>query len=87
MASEQALSIQGVKDRSPAGNAVDAHVRVQTVSPVFSRSSISGKTEEIRDVANLPVRGSDAWTINLFVRVKKLGCFTKLTASQPIFPS
>ena len=67
------LKVNGVTDVSPAHNAIrDGEVEFRVNGPVFRLGEVAREKfgEEIR-VEGLPVRGSDPWTINCFVRVQK----------------
>src|SRR4029079_17800354 len=62
------LIIRGVKDRSPAGNAIaNRSVPLAALSPVWLQTD---ETQEAT-VDSLPVNGSDPWTINLMLRIDK----------------
>jgi alpha-mannosidase len=68
------LSISGVKDRSPAGNAMK-NVSAECVAsgPVYTLAAMTPEQRgsSQRDVANLPVKAGDSWTINMFVKMDK----------------
>ena len=68
------LQVSGVADASPAHNTQkSAAIEFQVNGPVFERAEI--KKEEmgsaVKDVAGLPVKGGDSWTINFSVRTDK----------------
>jgi alpha-mannosidase len=68
------MRISGVKDASPAHNALaPATLDLAVHGPVFQLAEVSREQlgTEIRDVAKLPVKASDAWTLNLWVRTDK----------------
>ena len=74
------LSVQGIADVSPAANVLrPATVSVDLAEPVFTLPAYSAATSAGPDAAvdtvgleqpapKLPVKGSDPWTINCFVR-------------------
>lgn len=66
------LQVRGVRDCSPARNAVaQAVTPVALIQPAFSLPEVvtcDGKTSREIPVAGLPVGGKDPWTINFFVR-------------------
>lgn len=69
---EYRLKISGVADRAPAGNAMGgASASFRVPKAVFTLDQIGADRmgTSIRDVAGLPVKASDSWTINVFVRV------------------
>lgn len=73
MGQEHTLKISNVRDTSPARNAITgASVQVAAPGPVYHLSAVTadqrGKTLE---VAGLPVRAKDHWTLNMFVRMDK----------------
>ena len=67
------LSVAGVRDLSPAGNAVlPASVAIQPAKPVFTVADLQtfngvkrGFSQD--SASNLPVKATDSWTINMFV--------------------
>ena len=65
------LSVAGVRDASPAGNASrPSPVQVNLTGPVFTLDQYTcdgKKTKEI-PAPGLPVAAGDSWTINVFVR-------------------
>lgn len=68
------LTIDGVRDASPAKNAMPrATADLRVDGPVFELAAIPRENmgASIRDVPNLPVKAGDAWTLNVFVRVEK----------------
>jgi alpha-mannosidase len=68
------LSIHGVKDTSPAHNAMKpASFDLRVAGPVFSVERVSAEQmgHEMRDVPHLPVKAQDAWTLCMFVRPDK----------------
>jgi alpha-mannosidase len=68
------LHVSGVADASPAHNTLrSAIVELKVNGPVFERAEITHEQmgTEVRDVAGLPVKAGDAWTLNLFVRTDK----------------
>ncbi len=71
------LKIDGVKDLSPAGNETHASSPVSFVKPVFSSvdpQTFDGKNvgPAKRNVAGLPTKGNQTWTINQFVYVDEM---------------
>jgi alpha-mannosidase len=64
------MTIRGVQDQSPAGNAVAAApVPLDLVKPVFSVDELqAGSPPPEQPVAGLPVKAGDPWTINCFVK-------------------
>jgi alpha-mannosidase len=65
------LKISGVKDESPAHNAMKAAViELAIKGPVFTLTEVKPEQmgSTIRDVAGLPIKAKDAWTMNMFVR-------------------
>jgi alpha-mannosidase len=65
------LKISGVKDASPAHNGMrPATVAFAIKGPVFTLAEVKPEQmgTEIRDVAGLPTKAKDAWTLNMFVR-------------------
>lgn len=69
------LQVRGVRDCSPARNAIaQATTAVSLIQPAFSLPEVvvcDGKTTREIPVAGLPVGAKDAWTINFFVRTKQ----------------
>ncbi len=68
------LHVSGVRDVSPAANAMaPASIDFSVTGPVYALERIGpeqmGKT--ISGVPGLPVKGGDPWTLNLFVRMSK----------------
>ncbi|BDI32849.1 hypothetical protein CCAX7_49000 [Capsulimonas corticalis] len=66
------LTVSGVRDASPAGNALAP--QTLAIAPggiVFTSPALTDHTPQIFKPANLPVHGSDPWTINLFCKVDK----------------
>ena len=68
------LALNGIKDQSPAANAIASGTThpVEIAKPVFERKdaqTFDGKGDGFRqeNVANLPTKATDPWTINLFV--------------------
>jgi alpha-mannosidase len=73
-AADAALTVEGVRDLSPARNVLlpSAAHPVELVHPVFEAKDAqtfngTGNGFSKRDVAGLPVKATDPWTINLFV--------------------
>ena len=69
-------AVSGVKDTSPSGNVVSKATSSFSVQgPVFTLATVTASDREktVKDVPGLPVKGSDPWTINVFVK----------TGSQP----
>ncbi len=68
------LSVSGVKDVSPAHNVGKAFSGEFTVQgPVYTAAKIGPEQRgtPIRNIAGLPIKSKDAWTMNLFVRTDK----------------
>jgi alpha-mannosidase len=68
------IEIAGVKDDSPAHNAMKpVALDLVVKGPVFKLDQIAREQmgTEIRDVPGLPVKGKDAWTLNMSVRLEK----------------
>ena len=72
------LGVSGVRDLSPAGNAVPAGTPhpVDLARPVFeikAAQTFDGTGEGLQkaNVTGLPTKGSDSWTINVFVYTDK----------------
>jgi alpha-mannosidase len=68
------LTVSGVKDRSPAGNAMTSlTMPVKILTPVFSRTSLATTRpgETFQKLPDLPIHARDPWTINVMVRVTK----------------
>jgi len=68
------LKVTGIKDASPAHNAMRAAlIDVLVKGPVYKLDEV--KKEQmgtaVRDVPGLPVKAKDAWTMNMFVRTDK----------------
>lgn len=66
------ITISGVKDSAPAGNAVKNAVANFTVAgPVFSLAQIKPEQKGtiIRDVPGLPTKAHDKWSMNVFVKM------------------
>ncbi len=68
------VRVANVKDTSPAANSMDEKaLQFSVPGPVFSLDKIGpdmmGKS--ITDVEGLPVKGSDPWTMNVFVKMDK----------------
>jgi alpha-mannosidase len=64
------LTVSHVKDRSPAANAMKSQqVSIALIKPVFEQSS--GSPGNDATPANLPVHGTDPWTINLMLKVDR----------------
>jgi alpha-mannosidase len=68
------LTMTGVRDASPSGNEIRLAqpLTVTLAKPVFAADSIvcSGESKE-QAVKGLPMKGSEPWSINLFVRTDK----------------
>lgn len=68
------LKVRGIKDLSPAANALpEQDVVVKSTAPIFTVDSYvaDGKSgKEIRP-ESLPVKANEPWTLNLFVRVQE----------------
>jgi len=63
------LMISGVSDVSPNANPVpSAPVALAVARPVFTLDSLPAGQSLEKAVTGLPVKASDAWTINLFVK-------------------
>lgn len=66
------LSISGVKDTSPAGNAIkQSPVSVAMTKPVYRQPTEQKLPIDVTDAKDLPTRAGDSWTINLMLRVEK----------------
>lgn len=68
------LTVAGIKDASPAGNAMNSESVEFTVrGPVYTLASVGpdmmGRT--LRDVPGLPVRAADPWTLNMYIKPEK----------------
>jgi alpha-mannosidase len=65
------MTIEGVRDRSPTGNAVDSShaLPVALARPVFTLDSFvcKGESKELPE-KDLPIKAKAEWSINLFVR-------------------
>lgn len=69
-----AVSVSGVQDGSPLKNTVkDATAQFTVASPVYTLAEVTAEMrgKEVRDVPGLPVKGTDPWTINMWVRTDK----------------
>jgi alpha-mannosidase len=65
------VSILGARDTSPAANEMKpSAVPFMVHGPVFKIASVAPEQfgTPIKNVPNLPVKGGDSWTINMFVR-------------------
>ncbi len=63
------FTVSGVRDMAPAGNALTSlTMDVTPAGPVFSLDEVKEMGTVVRDVAGLPTKARDAWTINMFVR-------------------
>ena len=68
------LHVANVADASPAHNKLaSTAVEIEVHGPVFERAEIPHEQlgSEVKDVAGLPVKAGDSWTINVFVRTDK----------------
>lgn len=68
------LSVAHVTDAGPKRNTMaPAALSIAVQGPVFERATIGRELfgTQVRDVAGLPVKAGDAWTINLWVRAEK----------------
>jgi alpha-mannosidase len=68
------VSISGVQDAAPLKNRLkDATAQFTVASPVYSLAEVTAEMrgKEVRDVPGLPVKGTDPWTINMWVRTDK----------------
>ncbi len=68
------LGIKDIKDTSPAHNASKAAaLDVRVTGPVYKIDTVTKEMmgTAIRNVAGLPVKGSDKWTFSMFVRAGK----------------
>lgn len=68
------LTVHGIKDASPAGNPLSQATSAFTVAgPVYTLATVaaSDKGRVIKDVPGLPVKGTDPWTINVWVKTDK----------------
>ncbi len=69
------LKLSGIKDVSPAGNAMQStQMPFTAIAPVYSVDKISAEMQgkPLNDVAGLPTKGTDSWTINTFVRAARV---------------
>ncbi|MFO0829509.1 MAG: glycoside hydrolase family 38 C-terminal domain-containing protein [Phycisphaerales bacterium] len=67
------LAIPSVRDASHAGNAMTATTAEFAVAaPIYRLAELTSEMRgtTVKDVAGLPTRGSDPWTMNAFVRTK-----------------
>jgi alpha-mannosidase len=73
-AGRRQLTVSGVADTSPAANQVTASpIPFEVQQPVYSAATvICPKDAHSQLVAGLPTRGSDPWTMNLFVRASEM---------------
>ena len=66
------LTVSGVQDRSPGGNAMPAQtVALASGGQVFARSQFPAGRPQSFPVADLPTKAQDPWTINVFCRVDR----------------
>src|SRR5205814_1234685 len=68
------LKISGVRDSSPAHNAMKpATFEFKVPGPVLELAEVKREQmgTQMRDVPGLPVKAGDAWTLNMFVRTDK----------------
>lgn len=66
------LTVSGVRDTSPAGNAVRARpLEVAAGGLVFTSPALPAGTPRTFPVAGLPTGARDPWTINLFCRLDR----------------
>ncbi len=66
--------VTGVADASPAANAMKASTaEFAAAGPVYSLAAMSPEQRgtTIRDIAGLPVKGTDKWSMNMFVKMDK----------------
>lgn len=69
---EYQVTISGIRDRSPAHNTLEpSTLLVKPSGPVFAREVVADGDRVVREVPGLPVKGTDHWTLNLFVRTQK----------------
>lgn len=67
------LNITGLKDASPAHNQMNpTAIDFVANGPVYTLATISKDQygKPIKDAANLPVKASDSWTMNMFVKAE-----------------
>lgn len=67
------VMLQGVADRAPKPNFTQSGQRINVRGPVYTLESFAPGSPpiEVRDVAGMPVKGSQPWTINCFVKMDK----------------
>jgi alpha-mannosidase len=72
--SPASLKVAGIKDRSPAGNAMkEASADLSVRGPIY-RLDVADKDHAgsiTKGVKNLPTRGDQPWTINMWVKTDK----------------
>lgn len=69
---EYLLSVSEVRDQSPARNTLEsATLRIKPSGPVFTRETVTESDRVARDIPGLPVKGTDSWTLNMFIRATK----------------
>lgn len=70
---EYTITVKGLRDNAPEPNvAVDISQSLHVPGPVYTLDEIGAEQRNVAiKAANLPVRGSDAWTINIFVKPEK----------------
>lgn len=68
------VKISGVKDTSPTGNAMKEAAQAFTVAgPVYTLGAVTSadRGKVVKDIPGLPVKGSDPWTINVYMKTAK----------------
>ncbi|MBN9502258.1 MAG: hypothetical protein BGO01_16985 [Armatimonadetes bacterium 55-13] len=64
------ITVTGVKDLSPSGNAVKGQtLEVAEKGAVFTSPELEAKTSKSFNVEKLPVKAKDAWTLNFFCKI------------------
>jgi len=67
------VTLNGIADRAPKFNFTHALQRIDVRGPVYTLESFASgsPTLEVKEVAGLPIKGSQPWTINCFVKMDK----------------
>jgi len=67
------VTLNGIADRAPKSNFTQALQRIDVRGPVYTLESFApgSPSLEVKDVAGLPIKGSQPWTINCFVKMDK----------------
>ncbi len=70
--SPDTLTVSGVRDLSKSGNAMEAtKVSVENIDAVFAMPTFEPKTSKMVRAENLPVKGTDPWTVSFLCRIDK----------------